>query len=159
MQIANDLAVSIHYTLTNNEGNQLDSSKGEDPLVYLHGANNIVPGLEEALAGKSAGDNFEVSIEPEKGYGLYHEEMQQVVDKSMFQGVDALEVGMMFHADVSHGPGVVTITKIEGDEITIDGNHPLAGETLNFAIEVMDVREATADELEHGHIHGESCDH
>ncbi|MDQ7091252.1 MAG: peptidylprolyl isomerase [Methylococcales bacterium] len=159
MQIVDNLVVSIHYTLTNSEGSELDSSKGEEPLVYLQGAHNIVKGLEEALADKKVGDTFNVTIEPEKAYGLYQEDMQQVVDKSMFEGVEELEVGMMFNADVSHGTGIVSITKIEEDEITIDGNHPLAGETLTFDVEVINIREATADELEHGHIHTGSCQH
>lgn len=159
MQIADKLAVSIHYTLTNSKGEQLDSSKDAEPLVYLHGANNIVQGLEEALKGKSIGDSFTVTIEPEKAYGAYQEAMQQVNDKSMFEGVEKLEVGMMFHADVNYGTGIVTVTKIEGDEITIDGNHPLAGETLTFDVKVIDVREATEEELQHGHIHSGSCNH
>lgn len=159
MQIADKLAVSIHYTLTNKDGEKLDSSVGEEPLLYLQGQHNIVQGLEEALNGKAIGDKINVTIEPEKAYGLYQEDMKQVVDKAMFEGVEAVEVGMMFHADVSHGTGVVTVAKIEGDEITIDGNHPLAGEALTFDVEIMDVREATADELQHGHIHGESCNH
>lgn len=159
MQIADKLAVSIHYTLTNGKGEQLDSSVGEEPLLYLHGEHNIVQGLEEALNGKAIGDKINVTIQPEKAYGIYQEDMKQVVDKAMFEGVESIEVGMMFHADVSHGTGVVTVTQIEGDEITIDGNHPLAGEALTFDVEIMDVREATADELQHGHIHGENCNH
>ncbi len=159
MQVADNLVISIDYILTNSDNEQLDSSKGQEPLAYLHGANNIVQGLEEALTGKSIGDSFNVTIKPEKAYGLYHEDMQQVTEKSMFEGVENLEVGMMFNADVSHGTGVVTITKIEGDQITIDGNHPLAGETLTFKVNIVDIREATADELKHGHIHSSRCQH
>jgi FKBP-type peptidyl-prolyl cis-trans isomerase SlyD len=159
MQVADNLVVSIDYTLTNSDDEQLDSSKGQEPLAYLHGANNIVQGLEDALTGKSVGDMFTVTIEPEKAYGLYHEDMQQITDKSMFGGVDNLKVGMMFNADVNHGTGVVSITKIDGDKITIDGNHPLAGETLTFEVEVVDIREATTEELDHGHINTGSCQH
>ncbi|MBS4051076.1 FKBP-type peptidyl-prolyl cis-trans isomerase [Methylomonas rivi] len=158
MQITDKTAVSFHYTLTNPSGEQLDSSRGEEPLLYLHGAGNIIAGLEAALAGKSAGDTFSVTIPPEDGYGELAPEMVQVVSKKMFEGMD-VEVGMQFHADVSHGSGIITITEIDGDDVTIDGNHPLAGETLIFDVEVVDVRPATDDEMAHGHIHGAGCHH
>jgi len=158
MQITDNTAVSFHYTLTNNSGEQLDSSIGSEPLLYLHGAGNIIPGLEAALLGKKAGDKLNVSIEPEHAYGLIDENMVQVVSKKMFEGMD-VEIGMQFHADVSYGSGVITITAIDGDDVTIDGNHPLAGEHLNFDVEVVDVRPATADEITHGHIHGTGCNH
>jgi FKBP-type peptidyl-prolyl cis-trans isomerase SlyD len=159
MQVANKLAVSIHYTLTNGAGEQLDSSIGADPLVYLHGEGNIIPGLERALSGKKAGDKFDVTIAAVDAYGEYYADRVQIIPRDMFEGIDEIELGMMFEADVSHGPSVVTVTKIEGDDITIDGNHPLAGEDLTFAVEVMNVRPATAEELAHGHIHGAGCDH
>lgn len=154
MQVADNMAVSIHYTLTNSAGEQLDSSIGGDALVYLHGSGNIIPGLEKTLQGKSVGDKFQVAIAPEDGYGEYFQEMVQVISRKMFEGVDNVEVGMQFHADVSSGPGIVTVIKVEGEEVTIDGNHPLAGESLNFDVEVTDVRAATEDEMAHGHIHG-----
>ena len=159
MQVANKLAVSIHYTLTNSAGEQLDSSIGSQPLEYLHGEGNIIPGLEQALTGKTVGDKLNVTIDAANAYGEYDASMMQVVSRKMFEGVDQLELGMMFHADVSHGTGVVTITKIEGDDITIDGNHPLAGEALTFDVEIINIRPATAEELEHGHIHGAGCSH
>ncbi|OAI10074.1 peptidylprolyl isomerase [Methylomonas lenta] len=158
MQITDKTAVSFHYTLTNDSGEQLDSSRGEEPLLYLHGAGNIISGLEAALAGKSVGDSFKVTIPPVDAYGELAPDMVQVVSKKMFDGMD-LEIGMQFHADVSHGSGVITITEINGDDVTVDGNHPLAGETLTFDVEVVDVRPATDDEMAHGHIHGTGCDH
>ena len=158
MQITDKAAVSIHYTLTNPGGEQLDSSVGDEPLLYLHGMGNIIPGLEAALAGKSVGDKFNVSIEPAQAYGEIDPDMVQVVSKRMFEGME-LEIGMQFHADVNHGSGIITVTEIDGDDVTVDGNHPLAGETLIFAVEVMDVRPATADELAHGHVHGAGCNH
>ncbi|MGY6276861.1 FKBP-type peptidyl-prolyl cis-trans isomerase [Methylomonas sp. MgM2] len=158
MQITDSAAVSFHYTLTNADGKQLDSSRGEEPLVYLHGAGNIISGLEAALAGKSAGDKFNVSIPPADAYGELVPDMVQVVSKQMFEGMD-VEVGMQFHADVSHGAGIITVTEINGDDVTIDGNHPLAGETLIFDVEVVDVRPATADEIAHGHVHGAGGHH
>ncbi len=158
MQITDKTAVSIHYTLTNGSGEQLDSSRGEAPLVYLHGAGNIIAGLEAALNGKQAGDKFNVTIPADQAYGEVSEEMIQVVSRNMFDGMD-LEVGMQFHAEVSYGPGIITITQIDGDDITIDGNHPLAGEDLTFDVEVVEVRPASADEIAHGHIHGAGCHH
>lgn len=159
MQIADKMAVSIHYTLTNAAGEQLDSSIGSDALVYLHGTGSIISGLEKALLGKTAGDTLNVSIEPADAYGEYNKNMVQVIPRKMFEGIDKVEVGMQFHADANNGPGVVTVTKVEDDDITIDGNHPLAGEALTFDVEVVEVRAATEDELSHGHVHGEGCDH
>ena len=158
MNISDKMAVSIHYTLTNNAGEKLDSSIGAEPLAYLHGAGNIIAGLEDALNGKTAGDKFNVTIEPENAYGEKQAEMIQIVPKSMFDGMD-VEEGMQFQAEVSNGPGIITVVQIDGDEITIDGNHPLAGEALTFDVEVLHVRSATEDEVSHGHIQGAGCQH
>ncbi|SHE20193.1 FKBP-type peptidyl-prolyl cis-trans isomerase [methanotrophic endosymbiont of Bathymodiolus puteoserpentis (Logatchev)] len=151
--------VSIHYTLTNKAGEKLDSSIGSEPLTYIQGAGNIIPGLESALADKSVGDKLTVTIEPKDAYGERNEEHIQTVPKEMFQGIDNIEVGMQFQADSSNGPAIVTITAVEGDQVSVDGNHPLAGEQLTFDVEIMDIRPATESEMEHGHIHGESCNH
>lgn len=159
MQITEKMAVSIHYTLTNDAGEQLDNSRGEEPMVYLHGFGQIIGGLEDSLLGKSVGDKFNVTIEPANAYGERQEDMLQVVPMKMFEGIDKVEEGMQFHADASQGVNVVTVTKIDGDDVTIDGNHPLAGQALTFDVEVMDIRPATEDELSHKHIHGEGCNH
>lgn len=159
MQIADNTAVSIHYTLTNDDGEVLDSSMGRDALVYLQGSGNIISGLENALKGKSVGDKFNVRIAAQDAYGEFADEMIQVISRSMFEGIDNIEVGMQFHADVNYGTGVVTVVKIDGDNITIDGNHPLAGQALTFDVEVIDIRPATKEEMAHGHIHGEGCHH
>ncbi|MCF7971567.1 MAG: peptidylprolyl isomerase [Methylococcaceae bacterium] len=151
--------VSIHYTLTNKAGEQLDSSIGSEPLTYLHGAGNIIPGLENALADKTVGDKLTVTIEPKDAYGERNEEHIQTVPREMFQGIDNIEVGMQFQADSSNGPAIVTITAVEGDQVSIDGNHPLAGEQLTFDVEIMDIRPATETEMQHGHIHGSGCNH
>jgi FKBP-type peptidyl-prolyl cis-trans isomerase SlyD len=158
MQITDNTAVTIHYTLTSSSGEQLDSSEGSEPMVYLHGMGNIIPGLEQSLSGRQAGDKFDVSIPPELAYGWTDANRVQVVSRDMFEGMD-IEIGMQFYAEVSDGQGVVTITAIDGNEITLDGNHPLAGQELNFSVEVVDVRAATADELAHGHVHGAGCNH
>ena len=159
MQVADNMAVTIHYTLTNDDGEVLDSSIGEEALVYLHGGGNIISGLEKALHGKTVGDKFSVRIAPEDAYGELMEEMVQVISRDMFEGIDNIEVGMQFHADVSSGTGVVKVVNIEDDDITIDGNHPLAGLALTFDVEVIDVRPATEEEAAHGHIHGAGCHH
>ncbi len=159
MQVTDNMAVSIHYTLTNDDGEVLDSSIGDEALVYLHGGGNIISGLEKALQGKAAGDKFNVRIAAEDAYGELMDEMVQVISRDMFEGIDNIEVGMQFHADVSSGPGVVTVVNIEGDDITIDGNHPLAGLALTFDVEVVDVRAATQEEMAHGHVHGAGCHH
>lgn len=156
MQIAANKAVSIEYTLTNDAGEVLDSSAGGAPLVYLQGAGNIIPGLEQALAGKQVDDELKVTVEPEEAYGEYTAELVTVLGRNMFEGVDELEVGMQFHASAPDGGmQIVTITALEGDEVTVDGNHPLAGQRLTFEVKVVGVRDTTEDEQAHGHIHGE----
>lgn len=160
MQIAANKAVSIDYTLTNEGGEVIDSSAGSAPLVYLHGAGNIIVGLEKALEGKQAGDELEVTIEPEEAYGDYSVELVAVLNRAMFEGVDELEVGMQFHASAPNGGmQIVTIRDIEGDDVTVDGNHPLAGQRLTFKVKVVDVRDAQPEEIAHGHIHGEGGHH
>ena len=159
MQIANNTAVSIHYTLTDKEGKQIDSTVGGEPLEYLHGHGNIISGLEKALHNRDVGDKFNISIAPADAYGEYNADILQIVSRDMFDGIDEIEVGMQFHAAVNSGTGVITVTKVEGNDITIDANHPMAGLTLNFAVEIVSVRMATKDEISHGHIHGAGCHH
>ena len=159
MQIADRTVASFHYTLTDDAGTVIDSSRGRTPLTYLHGAGNIVPGLEKELAGRKQGDSFNVVVPPEEGYGMPNPMMVQVVPREAFQGVETLEVGMEFQAQTPQGPMSVAISKIDGDEVTVDGNHPLAGQTLHFAIEVTSVRDASLEELTHGHVHGEGGHH
>lgn len=159
MQISQDKVVTIHYTLKNKEGEVLDSSIGNDPLAYLQGHGNIIPGLENELDGKKIGDKLDVTIEPKDGYGEFNEKAIQDVPMSAFQGIDKVEVGMQFQVRGEQGPQVVTVTKVENETVTIDGNHPLAGETLFFNVEVTDVRDATSEELQHGHVHGPGGHH
>ena len=155
MKIAENKVALIDYTLTDNEGEMIDSSEGAGPLAYLHGAGNIVEGLEEALIGKEAGDKVKASIEPAKAYGERHEDMKQDVPKELFGGVENIEVGMQFQSETDEGPVLVTVMAISEEMVTVDGNHPLAGVHLNFDVTVREVREPTAEELEHGHVHGE----
>jgi FKBP-type peptidyl-prolyl cis-trans isomerase SlyD len=156
MLIAANKAVSIDYTLTNDAGEVIDSSAGGAPLVYLHGAGNIIGGLESALVGKQAGDELDVSVEPADAYGEYSGELVATLNRSMFEGVDELEVGMQFHASGPDGSmQIVTIRELEGDDVIVDGNHPLAGQRLNFKVKVVEVRDASDEEVAHGHVHGE----
>lgn len=159
MQAGENTVVLIHYTLTSDGGETLDSSEGREPLGYLHGFGNIIPGLENALSGKQAGDKLKVTIAPEDAYGVREDALVQVVPRSAFGDAPDLEVGMQFQARTPEGIRVVTIVDIAGDEITLDGNHPLAGETLHFDVEVVEVRAATDEELAHGHAHGEGGHH
>ena len=152
--IGDKLVVTMHYTLTDNEGNVLDSSRDAKPLSYLHGAGNIIPGLEKAMVGKVAGDTLKVKVEPPEAYGVVRDDLTQVVDKSMFEGVDSVEPGMAFQAQGPDGSSQrIVIKKVEEEKVTIDANHPLAGVTLNLDVEVVGVREATQEELSHGHVH------
>lgn len=160
LKISNDHVVSIHYTLTNTQGEVLDSSEGGEPLTLLQGAGNIIPGLENALLGKTKGDSLKVAVKPEEGYGPHHPELVQVIPRAAFGGVDQLEIGMEFTAQGADGEvRRVGITAINGDDITIDGNHPLAGEVLHFSVLIESVRAATEDERAHGHAHGPGGHH
>ena len=159
MQIAERRVALIHYTLTNDLGEVLDSSSGKAPLAYLHGAGNIVPGLEKALAGRQAGDKFKVAVAPAEGYGLQDPALIQTVSREAFHGVPQVEVGMHFQAETDHGPVSVLVTRVDPTSVTVDGNHPLAGQTLHFEIEVTQVRDATLEELKHGHVHGPDGHH
>jgi FKBP-type peptidyl-prolyl cis-trans isomerase SlyD len=154
MNIADNCVVSIHYTLTDDKGVTLDSSEGQEPLNYLHGANNIIPGLEKALVGKVAGDQLRVTVQPEDAYGELNPDLIQLVPASAFQGIDDIQPGMQFQASGPEGQAqVVTVQSVTDQGVMINGNHPLAGQVLNFDVTVQDVREATAEELDHGHVH------
>lgn len=152
MQIAEKAVVSIHYTLTDDAGKVLDSSQGREPLAYLHGAGNIVPGLERALEGRQTGDSFNVDVPPEQGYGPHNPSLIQNVPLAAFQGVEKIEPGMRFTARGPQGEMAIVVTAVSGDQAVVDANHPLAGQTLHFAIEVTDVREASEQELNDGQV-------
>lgn len=154
MNIAKDNVGIIEYVLTDVEGEQIDASDG-NPLAYLHGHGNLIPGLEAELDGKTAGDKFKATIPAADAYGERIEALVQTVPNSMFQGVEELEIGMRFEAQSEQGMHSVEVTNIDGDDVTVDGNHPLSGMDLTFDVEVIEVRSATEDEIEHGHAHGD----
>mgnify|MGYP000874227790 FL=1 len=154
MNIDDKRAVSIHYTLTNEQGEKLDSSEGQDPLSYLHGASNIIPGLENALVGKTTGEKVSVTVQPEDAYGEINPEMIQIVPREAFEGIDDIQAGMQFQASGPDGQTQVVTIKAVGEEgVTVDGNHPLAGQVLNFDVSIEEVRDATEEEIAHGHVH------
>jgi len=154
MKVSANHVVTINYTLKDNDDNIIDKSE-DGSFSYLHGASNIIPGLENALQGKSSGDEISVSIAPEEGYGIRDTAKIQDVPRDAFPPEQSLEPGMQFHAQGPEGQSVVvTIATVADDTVTVDGNHPLAGVTLNFNVTVADIREASAEELEHGHVHG-----
>jgi FKBP-type peptidyl-prolyl cis-trans isomerase SlyD len=155
MQITKNKVAAIHYTLRDNEGSIIDSSEGREPLTYLHGAGNLIAGMEEGLEGKSQGDKFSVKISPDKGYGEKDDQLVQKVPRSAF-GDQEVKPGMRFSTNQG---GVVTVTNVGLDAVTVDGNHPLAGVELNFAVEVVEVRNATSEEINHGHVHGPGGHH
>lgn len=150
MQIANNSVVAMDYTLTDQEGQVIDTSEGREPLVYLHGHNNIIPGLEKALTGQEAGAEMDVVVQPAEGYGEYREELVQAVPRDAFAGVDKVEPGMSFRAESNAGPMNVIVREVSDDSVTVDGNHSLAGQILNFKVAIRSVREATAEEISEG---------
>lgn len=159
MQIGRHSVVTIDYTLTDPNGQTLDTSSGREPLAYLHGMGNIIPGLEQALEGRSTGDQLQVTIAPEQAYGVMNPELKQTIPAEQFRGVQKIEVGMQFRAQGPDGFRVVTVTDVSADQVTVDGNHPLAGVTLNFDVTIRSVRPATAEEVSHGHVHGPQGHH
>jgi FKBP-type peptidyl-prolyl cis-trans isomerase SlyD len=162
MNIAKDRVASINYTLTNAQNQVLDSTgdgPAAEPFLYLPGHQNIIPGLERALEGKEAGDSFKISVSAADAYGMRNEKLITTVHLDRFSGADKVEEGMQFHAETPEGElQMVTVTKVDGKTVTIDANHPMAGIDLNFDVSVVDVREATEEELQHEHVHSHSHD-
>ncbi len=159
MEISSDKVVLIHYTLKDDAGAVIDSSDGGEPLAYIQGHGNLVPGLEKALEGKTDGNHVVVSIAPEEGYGKHDPKLIQRVPKRSMQGAGEIKKGMQFQARTDDGMRVFTVTGIVGDMVSLDGNHPLADKTLHFDVQVVSVRDATQEELEHGHVHGAGGHH
>ena len=156
MTIAQHKVVTIHYKVTDvDSGEVIDSSEGGAPMTYMHGAQNIIPGLEAALEGKVVGDELEVTVAPADAYGEYSEERVQQVPVEAFQGVEKVEPGMAFTAQTEHGPVNLIVTEVEETMVTVDANHPLAGKSLKFEVTIDSIRDASEEEVAHGHVHGE----
>lgn len=156
MNIVKDTVVSIDYTLKNSEGVVLDTSADGEPMSYLHGAKNIIVGLEQELEGKAAGDELSVEVKSELAYGERIDALIQEVPKEAFGELGDIEVGKRFQAETEQGPVPVVVTAMTETTVTVDGNHPLAGQDLYFEVTVKEVREASKEEIDHGHIHGPS---
>jgi FKBP-type peptidyl-prolyl cis-trans isomerase SlyD len=159
VDITADRVVLIHYTLKDDSGAVVDSSAGGDPLAYIQGHGNLVAGLEKALEGKKDGDKVVVSIEAAEGYGIHDAALIQRIPKRSLQGSGEIKKGMQFQGQTPEGMRVFTVTAVVGDMVTLDGNHPLADKTLNFDVDIVSVREASTEELEHGHVHGAGGHH
>jgi len=159
MSITQDQVVSIHYTLKDDDGTVIDRSAEGEPLAYLHGRGNLIPGLERELTGKNTGDRLQVRIAPADAYGEYDRALVQRVPRRALKGIADVRVGMRLQAQTPEGAHAVTVTDISGDMVTLDGNHPLAGKNLNFEVEVAGTRAATEEELSHGHVHGAGGHH
>jgi len=154
VNIKEKCVVSMHYKLTDETGQLIDASE-DQPLLYIHGTNSLIPGLEKQLDGKVKGDQIIAKVAPEEGYGPVMPQLIQNLPLSTFQGVEKIEVGMEFEASNDNNEKmIVRVDAVDGEEITINGNHPLAGKTLNFDVNIVDVREASEEELSHGHVHG-----
>ncbi|MBI2380797.1 MAG: peptidylprolyl isomerase [Gammaproteobacteria bacterium] len=159
VKIAARTVALFDYTLTDAEGNVLDSSKGGEPLAYLHGAGNIIPGLEKALEGKGAGDSLKVTVPAAEAYGERDEQALEVIQRTQIQMDGEIEIGMQLHAHGPHGAQILTVVDVDGEEITLDANHPLAGVDLTFDVSIVEVRDASVEELAHGHVHGAGGHH
>jgi FKBP-type peptidyl-prolyl cis-trans isomerase SlyD len=159
VEITADSVVLIHYTLKDDSGAVLDSSAGGEPLAYIQGHGNLVPGLEKALEGKQDGNTLVITVSPADGYGIRDEKLVQRVPKRSLQGSGEIRKGMQFQARTDDGMRLFTVTGVAGDMVMLDGNHPLADQNLHFDIEVVSVRESTTEELEHGHVHGAGGHH
>ena len=153
MQIEKNKVVEIDYTLKDENGDVLDSSEGREPLSYIQGTGNLIPGVENALEGKSSGERVEITVPPETGYGVRDDSLLLTIEREKFGEVEDLKPGLRFRMDTPDGPMIFTVVKLDETEVLVDGNHPLAGMTLNFDITVQSIREATTEELEHGHVH------
>lgn len=154
LAISKNSVVSLHYKLTDDDGNVLEHSDKSGPLNYLHGAGTMIRGLEKALAGKTAGERLQVRVAPAEAYGQVFPGLVQTLERSAFKQVENIEVGMRFEAETPDGTlERIVVTKVEGNDITIDANHPLAGMALNFEIEILSVRAATPEEIDYGHAH------
>ncbi|MBY5922831.1 peptidylprolyl isomerase [Ferrimonas balearica] len=153
MKIDANTVVTLHYRLTDDQGQLVEESFGAEPMQYLHGAHNLIPGLERELDGKQAGDTLSATVAPADAYGEYEESLKQDVPLEAFGGIDDIVPGMRFMAETDQGPRPVVVTEVKDESVVVDGNHPMAGQTLHFEVEVVEVREATAEELAHGHVH------
>jgi FKBP-type peptidyl-prolyl cis-trans isomerase SlyD len=153
MQVEKNKVVEIDYKLEDDDGQLLDSSEGREPLSYIQGAGNLIPGVENALEGKSSGDRVQITVPPEIGYGARDDALVLSIERGKFSQFEDLQAGARFRMETPDGPMIFTVVEVGDGEVLVDGNHPLAGMTLNFDITIQSVRDATSEELDHGHVH------
>jgi FKBP-type peptidyl-prolyl cis-trans isomerase SlyD len=152
--VKKDRVISLDFTLSDENGEMLDQSQEGAPLEYLHGAHDIIPGLEKALEGRHVGENIRIVIPPSEAYGEYEVSLVDEVSREQFPGIDDIQPGMQFQTAMDDGaPMVINVTAVDEDTVVVDGNHPLAGVTLVFEVDIVDVRQASEDEIAHGHVH------
>ena len=154
MPIEDRKVVTFHYTLKNEAGEEIESSREREPVVYLHGYRNIVPGLESAMKGREVGDTFEVTVPPAEAYGEYNPNSVQRISGKHFPNLKRLSPGQMVSLKTKQGPVQAVVIKVGRFNVDVDANHPLAGKTLTFDVEITDMRDATREEIDHGHVHG-----
>jgi FKBP-type peptidyl-prolyl cis-trans isomerase SlyD len=160
MKIAKNNVVVMHYAVSDSEGTLIDSSYEDKPMAIIQGVGYLIPGLDDALIDHQAGDKFEVAVACDQAYGERHDDYVQTVPREVLAGVEDLALGTQLRATTDDGEQTVIVIDVQDDVITVDGNHPLSGLDLSFDVEVIEVREATAEELEHGHVHAEGgCGH
>jgi FKBP-type peptidyl-prolyl cis-trans isomerase SlyD len=159
MQIGRNKVVTIDFTMYGEDNEVLETSKDDAPLVYMHGIGELPDGLENELEGQSAGFELDVTLEPADAYGEYDESLVQAVPREQFEDIDDIEVGMRFEAETEEGPRVVRVVRLEDDEVVVDANEPYAGHKVRFEVKVLGVREASEEEIEHGHVHGADGEH
>jgi len=159
--VRKDRVISLNFTLKDEHGELLDQSQKDEPLQYLHGVNDVIPGLEKALEGQILGEKVRVVIPPAEAYGEYEVSLVDEVSRQQFPGIDNIQPGMQFQTQLDDGAAmVIHVTSVDGDIVVVDGNHPLAGLTLVFDVEIVDIRQASEDEIAHGHVHtGNTCQH
>lgn len=155
MKFGPQKVIRFDYTLSDNDGEVIDSTEGQEPLAFIYGSAALKPALREQMEGRQSGDSFQVTVQPEDGYGLRDESLIREVGRDMFGDIEQIEAGMLFQtANAGGATEMVTVVAVGDDTVTVDHNHPLAGVTLNFAIDVIEVRDATQEEISHGHVHG-----
>lgn len=160
MKIAKNNVVVMHYAVSDSEGTLIDSSYDDKPMAIIQGVRYLIPGLDDALIDHQVGDKFEVAVSCDQAYGERHDDYVQTVPREVLAGVEDLALGTQLRATTDDGEQTVIVIDVQDDVITVDGNHPLAGLDLSFDVEILEVREATAEELEHGHVHSEGgCGH
>ena len=159
MKIEKDKVVLMNYTLTDNEGNVIGSTEGDVPMAYIQGKGNIIPGLEVEMEGKKAGDKFKVNLSAEDAYGKRNQDLLHVVDRSVFQGDEEITIGLRVNIQTSNGDSIAIVSAFDDKTLTLDLNHPLADKDLTFNVEIVEVREASETEIEHGHVHGPGGHH